>query len=155
MLDMKYRKLKIASSIACGILCLLLVALWVRSYEFKDSIWLSGTSHGLQINSLTGHFAVYIVARASPTSQFVPSKTTHDQISGRWVELFDKNVLGFYFGRNGRELRIDVPHWFCVLVIAMVGVVAWRVEWRFSLRTLLIGMAVIAAVLGLIFALLR
>ena len=147
---MKYRKLKIASSVVCGVLCLPVIALWVRSYEFKDSIWLSGTNHGLQINSLTGHFAVYIITRPSPNSKFVPSQTAHDQISGRWVEMFDKNVLGFYFGRNGRELRIDVPHWFCVLVIVMVGVVAWRIEWRFSLRTLLIGMAAVAIFLGLI-----
>jgi hypothetical protein len=152
---MKHRKLQIASSVVCGVLCLLIIALWVRSYEFKDSIWLSGTNHGLQISSLTGHFAVYIIGRASPTSQFVPAKTAHDQIAGKWGGLFDKNVLGFYFGRNGRELRIDVPHWFCVLVIALIGVVAWRSEGRFSLRTLLIGMTVVAATLGSIFALLQ
>src|SRR6476659_6488605 len=33
---MRYRKLRIAWSIACSILCLLLIVLWVRSYWLFD-----------------------------------------------------------------------------------------------------------------------
>jgi hypothetical protein len=33
---MKFRKLRIAWSVACGILCLLLIVLWVRSYWSSD-----------------------------------------------------------------------------------------------------------------------
>jgi hypothetical protein len=33
MAGMKYRKLRIAWSVACGILLLLLISLWVRSYS--------------------------------------------------------------------------------------------------------------------------
>jgi hypothetical protein len=148
---MKYRKLRIAWSVGCGTLCLLLIVLWVRSYSFRDSVWLPGSNYGLQINSLTGHFAVFIVTRATPTSQFTPAQRGHDRIAGKWRDLFDKNVLGFYLGRQGRELRIDVPLWFCVLAITIIGAAPWRFEaWRFSLRALLIGMTVVAVGLGLI-----
>ncbi len=34
----KYRKLRIAFSATCGIICLLLIALWVRSYYRVDSL---------------------------------------------------------------------------------------------------------------------
>jgi hypothetical protein len=33
---MKYRKLRIAISPVCGVVCLLLVALWIRSYFWQD-----------------------------------------------------------------------------------------------------------------------
>jgi hypothetical protein len=156
MSDMKYRKLRIAWSVLCGIACLPLIGLWVRSYGYRDSVWLPGSNRGLQINSLTGHFAVFIVTRASRTSQFVPAKTAHDRIAGKWGDLFDQNVLGFYVGRNGRELRIDVPHWFCVLMITILGAAPWTFNrWRFSLRTLLIGLTLVAVLLGLAIVSLR
>jgi hypothetical protein len=39
MADMKYRKLRIAWSVAWGILCLLLIVLIVRSYSKKEYIF--------------------------------------------------------------------------------------------------------------------
>ena len=33
---MKYRKLRITFSAVCGLMCLLLIALWVRSYSWMD-----------------------------------------------------------------------------------------------------------------------
>src|SRR3954451_10336249 len=39
---MRHRKLRIAWSVACGIICLLLVALWVRSYFSFDELTLWG-----------------------------------------------------------------------------------------------------------------
>jgi hypothetical protein len=38
---MKYRKLRIAWSVGCGIVCLLLIALWVRSYWWSDELTLA------------------------------------------------------------------------------------------------------------------
>ena len=43
---MKYRKLRIAFSAVCGIICLLLIALWVRSYYTIDVV--SGSVFGIQ-----------------------------------------------------------------------------------------------------------
>jgi hypothetical protein len=35
---MKYSKLRIAWAVVCGIVCVLLIALWVRSYWWWDSV---------------------------------------------------------------------------------------------------------------------
>lgn len=35
---MKYRKLRVTWSAVCGIICLLLIALWVRSYWWFDHL---------------------------------------------------------------------------------------------------------------------
>jgi hypothetical protein len=149
---MKYRKLRIAWSIGCCVMAVLLIVLWVRSYWIRDSVWLPGNEHGVQINSLTGHFAMFVVARHSPTSQFTPAQRGHDRIAGKWKDLFDNNMLGFYFERDGRELRLDVPHWFCMLAVILVGAAPWWLSWRFSLRTLLISITLVALALGTIIA---
>jgi hypothetical protein len=36
MAGMRFRKLRIAISAVCGVLCLLLIVLWVRSYTYGD-----------------------------------------------------------------------------------------------------------------------
>jgi hypothetical protein len=38
---MKHLMLRIARSAACGMLCLLLIALWVRSYHIGDEFYAS------------------------------------------------------------------------------------------------------------------
>jgi hypothetical protein len=42
-----------------------------------------------------------------------------------------------------------VPHWLPASMLVTFAALPW-IRWRFSLRTLLIGMAAVAAVLGLI-----
>src|SRR6478736_9471608 len=36
---MRFRKLRIAWSVGCGILCVLLIVLWVRSYRWCDTVY--------------------------------------------------------------------------------------------------------------------
>jgi hypothetical protein len=47
-------------------------------------------------------------------------------------------------------VQIMLPLWFVMLTIAASSVVALRMEWRFTLRTLLIAMTGVAVLLGLI-----
>ena len=44
---------------------------------------------------------------------------------------------------------IQVPHWFLVLVFGSIGAFPWASHLRFSLRTLVIGLTLLAVVLGL------
>ena len=144
------RYLRIAFSVACGILCLLLIALLVRSYHTRDSLWWPGRAHAVQINSLSGHIVLFVESRPSP-AQFVPFKIAHNAIAGRFKSLFNNNVLGFYFERHPGGLRLDMPHWFFVLTGLLISAIPWFVEkWRFSLRMLLIAMTLIAVLLGII-----
>ncbi len=147
---MKYRKLRIAWSVFWGIACALLIVLWVRSYTIRDTCFWPGRNHAVQINSLLGHANLYLDSRP-PGSQFVPFKIEHSPIEGRFKTKFDKNLLGFYFGTNRRDLRLDIPFWFLVLGSAMIAAVPWfHYRWRFSLRTLLIATTLVAVVLGLV-----
>jgi hypothetical protein len=57
--------------------------------------------------------------------------------------------------RAFRELILAVPHWFAVLLSSTLAVVPWipslrALNWRFSLRTLLIATTLTAVVVGLI-----
>jgi hypothetical protein len=56
----------------------------------------------------------------------------------------------FYIERYG----FMVPNWLAITAVTMLAALPW-IHWsrRFSLRTLLIGMTVVAAVLGLVIAL--
>src|SRR3954469_10885423 len=52
---MRFRKLRIAFSFTCAIACVLLIALWVRSYYFGDVVLWSATKwRGFQFTSQQG-----------------------------------------------------------------------------------------------------
>jgi hypothetical protein len=56
------------------------------------------------------------------------------------------NPSGFYWNWALGPI-IQVPQWFLLCIIAPLASVSW-LPWRFSLRTLLIAMTLIAVVLG-------
>jgi hypothetical protein len=56
---MRFRKLRIAWAVACGIACVLLVVLWVRSYWRNDLVRLQ-TAPPLHVNSERGVFQVSV-----------------------------------------------------------------------------------------------
>jgi hypothetical protein len=123
---MKYRKLRIAFSAVCGIICLLLMVLWLRSYSRFESLILPGD------NSVT-----VLMGRAYVNERF---------------QLSD-NVVARLPRRSGMAIpQADgtaIPLWSAVLVAAILIVCPW-LRWRFSLRTLLIAITLVAAGLGLI-----
>ena len=52
---MRYRKLRIAWSVGCGLAAVLLIVLWVRSYRnYGGAIWRSATD-SLCVRSAFGH----------------------------------------------------------------------------------------------------
>jgi hypothetical protein len=151
---MKYRKLRIAWSVASGILCLLLIALWVRSYWWQDSLYgRASAARWLFVSSDLGTITIG-----------VPSDTQWSgvPISRSWTrDTFYKEHEFEEYGHRGEpkylrgfQLLADwtsvlLPDWFLVLFTAALASVPW-LRFRFSLRTLLIGMTVVAAVLGLL-----
>jgi hypothetical protein len=57
---MSYHKLRIAWSVGWGIVCLLLIALWVRSYWWTDTIYyVQRPSHFLHLGSVPG--AIFVL----------------------------------------------------------------------------------------------
>ena len=142
---MRFRKLRIAWSVGCGIVCLLLIMLWARSYGTWDRCFRTGKNHGWQFNSMVGHVVLVV---AAPPKKFIPffieSLPTEDRFKGD----FDKYVLGFYFGRTP-SVELGVPFWFIVLISLAITAAPWIRRWQFSLRTLVIAITLLAVVLGM------
>jgi hypothetical protein len=142
------RKLRITFSVACGIVCLLLVALWVRSYWIQDVIW-GWFPHGgyLQVNFDHGHVKVIANGeRQEPKWRYRSRVPNVPKLT--WYYNLDRA------SRYGWWLDIKAPLWFVSIVVAAAGAVPC-VQWskRFSLRTLLIATTLVAVALGLVVAL--
>jgi hypothetical protein len=155
---MRFRKLRIVFSAMCGVACLLLIVLWVRSYWHFDQFGkvISSRSYfgggalqgqclfsyssnpkyiaGLKVAGVDGwHKGDVLVEdwiRATPSAQNQP-----------FGSLL---IRGFKFGKS--DFR--VPHWFLVLLSATCAAVTWP-KWsrRFTLRSLLITMTVVVVLL--------
>jgi hypothetical protein len=142
MAGMKYRKLRIAWSVGCGILCLLLVALWVRSYSSR-SMLAGGIGHQFVLQALGGQIGFYSVYDEGPDWYFysltMKSDRQHYQSHTDWAYVTE-DINGWY---------VIIPFWFPTILFGALAALPWS-RWpaRFSLRTLLIAMTVAAVGLG-------
>jgi hypothetical protein len=141
---MRYRKLRIAFSATCLIACVLLIVLWVRSYQ--------------TIDHLNGHLPG--ITNISSSSAW--GRVTIRTLASQWTMSFHWMVLDENsFGKRPKEPRswfncyltpvgsgLEVPHGFLVLLAITVGTLPW-LNWRFRLHTLLIATTLVAVVLGL------
>jgi len=137
---MRFRKLQIAWSVGWGLLAVLLIALWVRSYWraelasrlTNDSALTLGSDHGI----------VYFVHRnltSTPTAplgwNYAPIEVT---APAKYLEL--KSLPNLVMG--------CVPHLALVGFGIAVAAAPWLLK-RYSLRTLLVATTLLAAALGL------
>jgi hypothetical protein len=148
---MKYRKLRITFSVACGIACLLLIVLWVRSYRWVEAIRLMAAPNGgvIQFLSIPGSLAVGVFKSAKPWSFFQMSASEWRRVMATApVSQLPSPIWG---GRltNSVVDQIFIPYWILVLSSAVIASVPW-LRWRFSLRTLLIVTTLVAIVLGIL-----
>ena len=151
------RYLRIAFSITCLIACVLLIALWVRSYWVRDRVTHNyvGRTYarfGYTIDSLRGLCSVLIerVPAFSPDRMHYASWPADDSVSIMFpAGSLARRWLGFRWESSLDAFDIIVPYWFPVSALAAVAAVPW-LPWRFSVRTLLIATTLVAVVLGLI-----
>jgi hypothetical protein len=144
--SMKYRKLRIAWSVGWGLLCLLLIALWVRSYSRADALVRERTSTRTETGIASNYGAIVLGRRIVPAPPRPPGT-----IPIRWDYLTDDaRRLKHDFGwrANGGDIRIGFPTGLPVLLASGLAFAPW-LRCRFSLRTLLIASTVVAVVLGL------
>jgi len=157
------RGLRIAWSVWWGILCVLLVVLWVRSYWRTDYLELiiPGTEHwgvhgegrvnGFQISSMHASLSIY-------HDKYMTISDFQDVWDGPEMkrEVFKPPPRdfgsGFSFSMDRRQQHIAVPHLLPLLVLLAATLAPWLpwLSWKFSLRTLLIATTLIAVVLGLV-----
>jgi hypothetical protein len=168
---MRSRKLRIAWSIVCGTACLLLIALWVRSYWWKDSV--SHTSGPAKKpeqrvwavcgQSCRGSMGIYATTIPPVYYHLVrPGWGNYAELVYRNTPYLNSAVgetlpstLGFRWRPRNNGFVASVPDWFPVLLSTALAAVPW-IHWskRFSLRALLIATTLVAVVLGLLVAML-
>jgi hypothetical protein len=137
---MRFRKLRIAFSMVCGILCMLLIALWVRSYWWYGSVEIRVSStRELMVMSVQGYtywgtlpdqdwnWNVSIEPLDEGNQTFNPFGTrnvTHNVIrtgnlaSNVNARLNWRGRFGFGLSHSPDVQFVSFPHWFLVLLSA-------------------------------------
>jgi hypothetical protein len=139
-----HRNLRIAWSIGCGILALALIALWLRSYWRLDILEKRTGLQAVQVSSVKGRCAIaHLESRAAKGQSFLSF------VAGDAADWRKGGTFGFACFDDGLVKAVVVPHWLPALLLTVFAVIPWfSRSWRFSLRTLLIATAVVAAALG-------
>jgi hypothetical protein len=155
---MKHRKLRIAWSVAWGIAAVLLCLLWARSYGHLLEVrhW-----HGYgetRFYSLDGRILFDNVIVRTLNIGF----TWHsggEKIGEPYLDEWIVNPQKFRSERSWKWTIVVFPHWLPVVVCGTFAAIPWTpwIPWsnRFSLRTLLIAMTLLAVGLGSIIVLSR
>jgi hypothetical protein len=144
---MKYRKLRIAWSLGCGILCLLLIGLWALSYWWMGGVaYLTKNYRERGVSSDLGMLGLYEVRLDSESSSGVYYARQEEAP----VQMLRRSPFGgFECAWTDDQHLIRIPAWLVIVGVLMACYAPW-LRWRFSLRTLLIGMTVVAVILGLV-----
>jgi hypothetical protein len=143
---MKYRKLRIAWSVAWGVVAVLLCVLWVRSYwryDLIEGMSFTGSAITKYFRCASARGQITILAVPTYRSAITAAKWRHK--SGKPGKGNALGVLGFHYD----ELRLGLPHWLFSIAVAVVAALPWF-RFRFSLRTLFIVTTLVAVALGLI-----
>ena len=142
--------------------CVLLIALWVRSYWWMDSLYINyygGTDRitytdvkSLRFFSVSGRIGIsnrqmrwaprILLTHSRQTRPYKEYKDESGQIStSAWFRLMRWKAMWV----------LHIPDWFLVLTFGVLAGLPWfpRSK-RFSLRTLLIATTLVAVGLGLI-----
>ena len=150
---MKHRNLRIAWSVAWGLLAVLLCVLWVRSYSTCDVV-----GYGLQssttlfLETAEGRLCLArVVAANGGNSDGFDFHT----LPPTGVKPWDSDQLSECCGVRYKvystgTVLIDFPLGYVLALSIVASVVPWISFRRFSLRTLLIATTLVAVALGLI-----
>ena len=160
-----FKWLRVAFSATCLVACVLLIALWVRSYWYWD---FGGSHNGIlqhwttRFDSMSGILHIEHSA-VDKTANMLKAKTGYGY---EWKFFSLRESIPpatrprqrLQWNINSENQDVIVPYWCLTLICGIVGAVPWILpwlRWRFSLRTLLIATTLVAVVLGLVVWLLR
>jgi hypothetical protein len=144
---MRYRKLRITWTVFCGIACVLLIVLWVRSYWWVDTMDYESAITTVSIDPSWG------------TTSIMLNSSSYRTLRTGWH--FERNAIGSFekpdvtlFGfcwiwqSEDGIFVAGVPHWLSASAVGAFCYLPWM-HWRFSRRALLIGTTLIAVLLAL------
>src|SRR6476469_9127373 len=106
---MRFRKLRIAFSVTCLIACVLLIALWVRSYWWDDLVSKYRFGQIIAIESTCGRLG-FICAEAPDLGSLPLSVTSVHvgEMGGFWSEIPEELRLTFGFGYTHPDSQSDI-----------------------------------------------
>jgi hypothetical protein len=111
---MRFRKLRIAWSVAWGLAAVLLIALWVRSYSWSEYVAVPITSnHSVSLQSELGR--VVLQYEKHPIQRYGGVNIANPRVP-------IPRRPGFMWGADH---AISVPHWFAVGVAAIMATLPW------------------------------
>jgi hypothetical protein len=150
---MRFRKFRIAFSIACGFACVLLIVFWVRSYWRVEHFLWNRTTNSFCVSIYPGQVALESIN--GPV--MMPMGWSHVvfPISGNDSTSDDepRTMFGFGWQTDDDSITAYIPFWFPALtctVFTWFAIVPPPPVKRFSLRTLLIATTLVAVVLWMI-----
>jgi hypothetical protein len=143
------RYLRIAFSATCLIACVLLIVLWVRSYWWCEGYY--QLPRGILVGGSTARGAIVLHCIDVNINEDVDLTVGYNRISISDVgpSVVGEPVLWFHLIRRPGLSAIVVPMWAPTVMFAGLAIAPW-LRYRFSLRTLLMAMTLIAVALGLI-----
>jgi hypothetical protein len=148
---MRFRKLRIAWSAACSLVCALLVVLWARSYWAVDEVHCPLKSPAMLIvHSFEGRLSLYAGERIPYRSGWFPSGWGRDSTSIRDVAPTRTPQTSWAFHSDIYGQYVTFPHWLPTFALGAIALLCSAcLPERFSLRTLLIATTLVAMALGL------
>jgi hypothetical protein len=163
---MKLRNLRIAWSVAWGVVAVLLCVLWVRSYWRADYVNGRASMDRFFVTSEAGFLCLDHLARDEilrwtdvfeiETWEFGDYKTINMRRRlSRWTPHHFRAETGVYILRTGPTTGarwiLYIPIWYFVVLSVVVGFASW-IRWskNFSLRTLLIATTLVGLILGFV-----
>jgi hypothetical protein len=141
---MRFRKLRIVWSVFWGMVCVLLIVLWVRSYLTTDDIL--GDTGGSEYTQFVTQEGTFIIEYPSDLRSIRKFKWKYMQLP---VGSFGHQKSWFPRYYAGPAEQLVIPMWTIEVFICGLALLPWLPR-RFSLRTLLIATTLVAVVLGLI-----
>src|SRR5262245_50076384 len=112
---MRFRKLRIAWSVGCGVLCVLLIVMWVRSYWWADSYTIQINQTWFGCSDLRGSI-VFNCFNATKRTDLKGGYSWGTASRQRLDAGISKHFFGFVFKRVTDGAAIVLPSWFLITV---------------------------------------
>jgi hypothetical protein len=149
------RYLRNAFSAVCGVVCLMLIVLWVHSYWWNDLLFVQSSRSAIEFTSVRGRFGCtawdYVPKSGSGKIVYAP-EWIGDIPSRSWKYYESRTPKWIWFPPRApaTSTLFGMPFWCPTLIAALFSVLSlYGLRPQFSLRTLLIATTLVAVGLGL------